>query len=157
MARAMRDELDFAIQPVIAPAINFFGPMIISLRFENIGEGVAYDIRVQARSEPEGLSFEWAYPSLLSKQSATVLLPREFEQIESLLKFDRLRFAVACADIRGKIHSLSPSLELGLFRDSLGKIDTLSEESPDYYQKKQTEYLKEISVSLNRFSRSRGQ
>lgn len=154
MARAMRDELDFATQPVIAPAVNFFGPVIISIRFENLGNGVAYDLRVNARSEPGGLSFSWAYPSLLPKQSATVLLPHENEQIGNLLKFERIRFAITCVDLRGKTHSLTPHLELGQYRETLDKTSTLSEESAGYYQKKQTEYLKEISVSLSRLSRN---
>src|SRR2546422_4135207 len=101
MALAIWNQLDWTIRPVVVPALEFVGPANATFRFENVGNGVANDVRVKVTSQPAGLECEWAYPSLLPRQSASILLPEVYRDLTTLLKFEKVHFDTSCRDVLG--------------------------------------------------------
>src|SRR2546422_2975167 len=101
MAFAVWNQVDWTVRPIVAPTLEFVGPVYATFRFENVGNGVANDVRVKITSEPAGLECEWAYPSLLPRQSASILLPEAYRDLTTLLKFEKVHFDTSCRDVLG--------------------------------------------------------
>lgn len=152
MANSLYAQLDWNQRPVIAVSLDFIGPVAVNFRFENIGLGLANDIQAKIASEPEGLSFEWAFPALLPRQSATPFMPDNYRDLDSLLKLDRVRIDLSCKDVSGAQRQQNVTLELKPFREKLAKVPTVYEEPLLDYVKKQTEHQERISRTLQDLS-----
>src|SRR6266581_3678013 len=124
MALAIRNQLDWTVRPVVAPTLEFLGPAYATFRFENVGNGVANDVRVKLTSEPTGLECEWAYPSLLPHQSAFILLPQAYRQLDALLKLERVHFDTHCRDVLGYARPQRHTLEINPFKESMARTPT---------------------------------
>jgi len=156
MAFAIWNQLDWTVRPVVAPTLEFLGPAYVTFRFENVGNGVANDVRIKITSEPTGLDCEWAYPSLLPHQSAFILLPQAYRQMDALLKFERVHFDTQCRDILGYARPQRHILEISPFRESMTSTPTAYEETVRELQEAQTEALKKIAGQLEKIAQARG-
>jgi hypothetical protein len=150
MATVLLKQLSWSKQPVIATSLEFIGPTVAQLRFENVGNGVASDIRAKISSEPDDLQFGWAFPSLLPRQSAAVFFPKGYDSMSKLLSLERLKFELDCIDIDGIHESRAAVLELGPFRRASDKTMTVYEESSDYRLEKQVEHISKIGEQLEK-------
>lgn len=152
MARAMWNQLDWAIRPIVAPTLEFIGPVYVTFRFQNVGNGVANDVRVRATSDPQLVQFDWAYPSLLPGQSAAILQPKELQTSDSLAKLQRVVFDVACLDVWGSSRAQRHVLELGPFHAQLEKATTMWERTEKELLETQVEKLDRIASEIGRLA-----
>ena len=150
MAMAIRQQLDWAIRPVVAPGLEFVGTGSATFRFENVGNGVANDVRVKITSEPGGLECEWAYPSLLPHQNALIVLPAAYQDVKVLVKLDKVHFETHCLDMFGYARPYRQTLEMGPFRQSMSQ--TRYEETQRELLQTQTGAMKKIAEQLEKLA-----
>ena len=155
MAFVIWHQLDWMVRPMVVPTLEFMGPVYMTFRFENVGNGVGNDVRVIITSEPAGLVLDWAYPSLLPKQSVSILMPEAYRDLTKLLGLDRVFFDTQCRDVNGTPRLQRSIMEFGTFRDSMATTPTKYEETSKELIESQTESLQEISQQLKRIAEMR--
>src|SRR2546427_6006195 len=156
MAFAVWNQVDWTVRPVVVPTLEFVGPAYATFRFENVGNGVANDVRVKITSDPVGLEGEWAYPSLLPRQSASILLPETYRNLDTLLKLAKVHFETSCQDVLGYPRPQQHTLQIGPFRESMARTPTRYEETGKELEEAQTEALKKIAAQLEKLVRAKG-
>ncbi len=154
MAKAMWSQLDWSVRPIVAPSISFDGPAFTSVQFENVGNGVANDVRATVSSEPAGLELEWAYPSILPRQNLKILLPEKYRNLKGLVTLDRIRFAISCRDVYGYPRPQNHILEMSAFRASMDRSPTRYEETERELLEAQVRHLEEIAKQMSRLGQS---
>lgn len=143
-------------KPVLWVFLSLIGPTFAELRVENLGRGVANDIKASIRLGETGKEITWAFPSLASKEAKKVFLPEEYQSLKSLLLLGHITTRFTCSDILGKRHDSTAVLSLAGFSKSLREAPTRYEESLEDTMKRIPKRLQEIERTLRDLSKAIG-
>lgn len=139
-------------KPVLWVFLDAVAPTLTQLRIENVGKGVANEIKATIEFGQTGKKITWAFPSLGPHESRKVRVPSEYFSLESMLGLGKLTAHFSSSDIMGKSYKSTAVLSFSDFSKSSREAPTIYEESLRNHLKRIPEELKGIGEKLSQLS-----
>ncbi|MBU4145314.1 MAG: hypothetical protein KKH79_10285, partial [Candidatus Thermoplasmatota archaeon] len=88
-------------RPVMYAFFQFIGPLYLKFKFQNVGKGVAKDIRAKVYFDGKE-EISWYWPSLNSDDREIVYIPKPYDNWKGMLKVKEIRIVFTYQDLTGK-------------------------------------------------------
>lgn len=125
-------------EPIIKTTLGWIGPIGVSLKVQNVGKGVAKNIKAKISQLPEKTpTREWFYPLLAPREYARLPLDSIYFK-ELVSTFHTLKIAGECVDVLNRKHPINDVIDLTAIQKSI-------EDAPQLLETTLEEHIEELT------------
>ncbi len=153
MSSILKEQLRWSQSPALATSIEFRGPVVALIRFANVGQGAAREIKVWAHLNDEEAAIHWGFPSLLPGQDQGVILMDSNKRPLGYKGINNIEFHISCVDSTGRLVESRERLDLSSLKQAEASKKLITELRDDQLAKleKIAESIGELAGNFSRF------